>query len=158
MRHTLNSLLVACLITVSSLAGAADAADPLIGTWVMDPAKSTFKPGPGFKSQTRVFTSLPNGSQMTVTAVNADGTALKGGGTYRLDGRDYPLTGIPGIESITMVRQADLRVAGVAKAKGQQMGRFTFTVSEDKRTMTLYFKGLDPNDQPFENTMVFNRK
>lgn len=158
MRHTLNSLLVACLITVSSLAGAADAADPLIGTWVMDPAKSTFKPGPGFKSQTRVFTSLPDGTQMTVTAVSADGTALKGGGTYRLDGRDYPLTGVPGIESITMVRQADLRVAGVAKAKGQQMGRFNFTVSEDKRTMTFYFKGLDPNDQPFENTMVFNRK
>jgi hypothetical protein len=24
--------------------------------------------------------------------------------------------------------------------------------------MTLYFKGLDSNDQPLENTIVFNRK
>jgi hypothetical protein len=156
MRPVLFSLL-ACLLLIPSLASGAEA-DPLLGTWVMDPAKSTFKPGPGFKSQTRVFTSLPDGTQMTVTGVAGDGTPVKGGGTYRLDGRDYPLKGIPGFDSVTMMRMGALKLSGVAKAKGQQMGRFTFTVSEDKRTMTLYFKGLDANEQPFENTLVFSRK
>jgi len=157
MRRVLRFLLASCLLATSSFAGAAAPVDPLIGTWVMDPAKSTFKPGPAMKSQTRVFTSLPDGTHMIATVVPAEGATYKGEATYRLDGKDYPLVGVPGIDSIALAVAGDLKVVGTARLKGEQVGRFNFTVSPDKRTMTLYFKSL-VEDRPTENTMVFTRK
>lgn len=157
MRRVFRVLLASCMLATTSLAGAAAPADPLIGTWVMDPAKSTFKPGPAMKSQTRVFTSLPDGTHMIVNVVPGQGGAYKGEATYRLDGRDYPLSGVAGIDSIAMALAGDLKVVGTAKLKGEQVGRFNITLSPDKRTMTLYFKSL-VEERPSENTMVFSRK
>jgi hypothetical protein len=157
MRLVLRVLLASCMLVAASMAGAAAPTDPLIGTWVMDPAKSTFKPGPPMKSQTRVFTSFPDGTQMIVTVVPGEGAAYKGEATYRLDGKDYPLSGVAGIDTISMALAGELKVMGTAKLKGEQVGRFNFTVSPDRKTMTLYFKSL-VEERPSENTMVFSRK
>lgn len=157
MRQVLRVLIASCLFALASLAEAAAPADPLIGTWVLDPAKSTFKPGPAMKSQTRVFSALPEGTHMTVNVVPAEGAPYKGESNYRLDGRDYPITGVPGMDSIALAVAGDLKIVGTAKLKGEQVARFNFTVSPDKRTMTLYFKSL-VEERPSENTMVFSRK
>src|SRR5689334_10866975 len=91
MRRAVRSLIVACAISLCALQAYAASPDPFVGTWVLDLGKSTFKPGPApFKSQTRVIASLPDGMQMTVDGVLLDGSKIKGSGTYRLDGRDYP--------------------------------------------------------------------
>jgi len=153
---------IRCLLIASALLAAAPgfsaAPDPIAGTWVLNLGKSKFNPGPGPKSQTRVFTILPDGTQLKVTGVRADGSKVDAGGTFRLDGRDYPYTGNPDFDSVAMVQQAPRRLAGSTKLKGQRMSRLTYTVSDDGRTLTLYVKGLDAKEQPMENTLVFDRK
>ena len=159
MRQAICRLLVCCALTLSAVPALAGAADPFAGTWVLDLGKSTFKPGPApYKSQTRVIASLPEGMQMTVDGVLADGSKIKAGGTYRLDGRDYPFAGADGIDSISLAKRTDLVQSGAAKLKGEQVGRLSLAVSEDHRTLTLQFKGMDAKEQPFDHTLVFNRK
>lgn len=159
MRQAICRLLVCCALALSALPALAGAADPFEGTWVLDLGKSTFKPGPApFKSQTRVIARLPDGMQMTVDGVLLDGSKIKASGTYRLDGRDYPFVGADGIDSIALARRSDLIQSGTAKLKGEQVGRMSLTVSGDHRTLTLQFKGLDAREQPFDHTLVFNRK
>lgn len=158
MRTLFRCLLIASAALALSAPGSAGAPDPIAGTWVLNLAKSTFKPGPGPKSQTRVFTVLPDGTQLKVTGLRADGSKVDAGGTFRLDGRDYPYTGNPDFDAIAMTRQDARKLAGTTKLKGQRMSRLTYTVSEDGRTLTMYVKGMDAKEQPMENTLVFDRK
>ena len=49
------------------------AADPVLGTWELNVAKSKYNPGPAPKSQTRIYEALPEGMKVTIKTVNADG-------------------------------------------------------------------------------------
>jgi len=55
MHSLFKTLLVGTVLAVGGIAvaSAASAKDPIIGTWQMNVAKSTFKPGPAPKSHTR---------------------------------------------------------------------------------------------------------
>ena len=55
------------------VATAAQAPDPLVGTWKLDVAKSTYKPGPAPKSATVVIDAAGKGIKVAVDAVTADG-------------------------------------------------------------------------------------
>jgi hypothetical protein len=56
MTKILTSLFLGTLITMGSTAIAAESsADPVVGTWNLNVAKSTFKAGPALKSQTRTY-------------------------------------------------------------------------------------------------------
>jgi hypothetical protein len=75
------------------LTAAAQAPDPLIGTWKLDLAKSTFKPGPAPKSLTVVIEAAGKGIKVAVDGVGGDGTPVKFGYTSMRDGKDVPVTG-----------------------------------------------------------------
>jgi hypothetical protein len=72
---------------------AAQAADPLMGTWNLDAAKSSYKPGP--KSATVVISGVDKEVKVAVDAVMPDGTPVKSGYTSTRDGEDVPVTGHP---------------------------------------------------------------
>jgi hypothetical protein len=52
---------------------AAPAADPVIGNWQLNVAKSKFSPGPAPKSETRTYAARDQGITMTWKSVGADG-------------------------------------------------------------------------------------
>lgn len=63
------------LLVVFALAGSLWAADPIIGTWKMNPAKSKF-PSPQLtqKEQTEVYREIGNGRiELTYRSINNDG-------------------------------------------------------------------------------------
>ncbi|HEX4239871.1 MAG TPA: hypothetical protein VHZ53_00560, partial [Steroidobacteraceae bacterium] len=53
MQTSFKTFLIGALFVMGT--GSALAADPVIGTWQLNAAKSTFSPGPGPKSQTRTY-------------------------------------------------------------------------------------------------------
>ena len=81
------------------LAAAAQAPDPLVGTWRLDAAKSSFKPGPAPKSQTVVIEAAGKGIKVAVDGVGGDGTPLKFGYTSMRDSKDVPVTGSPNFDA-----------------------------------------------------------
>ena len=83
---------------------AAQAADPLIGTWELNIAKSTFTPGPAPKSESRTYSAVGPDIKATSTGVGADGKPTSGQWTVNYDGKDHPATGSPDLDALSLKR------------------------------------------------------
>jgi hypothetical protein len=95
-------------VAVLLVAAAANAqtTDPIIGTWNLDVAKSSFKPGPAPKSATVLVEPAGKGIKVSVDAVNADGSPMKWGFTTQRDGKDVPVTGNPAYDTAASTQRA----------------------------------------------------
>ena len=70
---TKRALGIALAATCALVLGVgAQAPDPLVGTWKLDVAKSTYKPGPAPKSATVVIDAAGKGIKVAVDAVMAE--------------------------------------------------------------------------------------
>src|SRR6202030_4501185 len=101
MKKILSRVLIGALLTIGSAAIAAEtAADPVVGSWKLNVAKSTFSAGPALKSQTRIYSQSAQGITLNMKTVDADGKEIKSQTTYQLDGKDYPVTGVAAYDSL----------------------------------------------------------
>ena len=113
------------------------AADPLVGTWKLNEAKSKFTPGTG--KNTRVVYET-RGSQVRITAdgVNADGKPTHSEWIGKLDGKDYSITGDPnaGMRSYRKVDDRTLDFTGKKGGKISVTGRVVAAADGKSRTVT----------------------
>jgi hypothetical protein len=146
----LTTIMTASAIPVSS--------DPLDGTWDLDVAASTFNPGPGRKSDTRIYKVDGNAIQMIGTAVFVDGTPLKAEFTAAFDGKDYPAIGNPRAETIAQVRVDKYTSKTTTKRGGKVTATSTRQVSKDGKTLTITTSGTDQKGIAFNNILVFRKR
>lgn len=73
MKTLLQTVALAAMLAVTAVASAAD---PVVGTWQLNLAKSKFSPGPAPKTDTRTYTESADGITMTWTSVAADGKEM----------------------------------------------------------------------------------
>src|SRR5260370_37975503 len=125
------------------LAVTAAAADQQSGTWKMNPAKSKYSPGPAPKSSTAKIESDENGIKVNVEGTNADGSALHVQYDAKFDGKDYPITGGPNADTISVQRIDANTIQSTSKKGGQVPMTVTSKVSKDGKTRTSTFKGKD---------------
>ena len=69
------------------------AADPFVGTWKLNLAKSKYSPGPPPKNLTVTYEATENGIKATTEGVNAEGKPVATTYTGTYDGKDTPVTG-----------------------------------------------------------------
>ena len=86
MRATWTRLAVGIAFTAVcavalSVSSTAQAPDPFVGTWKLDVAKSTYKPGPAPKSLTVAIDAAGKAFKVAVDGVAGDGTPIKLGYT-----------------------------------------------------------------------------
>jgi hypothetical protein len=158
MKTMLKTAFMAVLLTVSAAVVAAPAADPLMGTWELNVAKSTFKPGPAPKSDTRTYAATEQGTAMTWKTVGADGKEVVAKSTFKVDGKDYPLTGFANFDTISLKQVDDLTVQSTQKKGGKVIGTTTRTISKDGKVLTLKSKGIGATGVAYDNVMVYDRK
>ena len=160
MNTFLKSLLVGAVVAVgsASVASAAGSADPAVGTWTLNLAKSKFNPGPAPKAQTRTYTATPDGLDMVVTGTNADGSAMSQKSSYKYDGKDYAITGSADFDTLAVTRVDDFTAKSVQKKGGKEVGTTTRTVSKDGKVLTLTSKGHSASGGTYDNVMVYDRK
>ena len=70
MKRFAGVILGALALTAVPAAVLAQMAEPIVGTWKLDVAKSTYKPGPAPKSQTIVVEQAGKGVKVAIDAVN----------------------------------------------------------------------------------------
>ena len=119
LKLSLMALTAFLAISGSCIAGSAD---PVIGTWKLNAAKSTGASIP--KSETRTYAAASDGIKLTYNRVGADGTERTVESTYKYDGNDYSvmrplMRSLPGsmildVESSKGLRMNTGRRAGVA--------------------------------------------
>ena len=137
---------------------AADAPDAIIGTWTLNVAKSTFTPGPAPKSQTRTYAQSAQGVAMTFNGVAADGSPVSGQSTFNYDGKDYPITGSPDYDTLSLKRVNGSTVKAVLKLSGKVVGSTTRSISAHGKVMTLSTKGTSAKGTPYDFVTVFDKQ
>jgi hypothetical protein len=158
-RSTRGFIVITAVLAVVAVAAGAQAPDPLVGTWRLDAAKSTYKPGPAPKSYTVTIEAAgAKGLRVSVDGVAADGSPLKFSYTSQRDGKDVPVTGNPAYDAANVV-QATPRTGTVTyKKAGKAVVTVKTEVSADGRTLTTTADGTNPQGQAMHNVVVFNRQ
>src|ERR1700724_513647 len=74
VKKVLSNVILGALLTIGSAVIAAGIdADPVVGTWKLNLAKSTFGGGPALKSQIRTYSRSARGITLKMKTVSAEG-------------------------------------------------------------------------------------
>jgi hypothetical protein len=150
----------AAFVVVSTGAARAQAPDPLVGTWKMDVAKSSYKPGPAPKSATVVVEpeGKAKGIKVAVDAVGGDGSPMKWGFTTQRDGKEVPVTGNPMYDTANTTMTNANHGTTVYKKGGKTVMTSKAEISADGKTLTLTGTGTDAKGQAVHNVGVYTKQ
>jgi hypothetical protein len=155
MKRILKTLFIGiALVGVSAAANAQT--EPVMGTWKLDVAKSTYKPGPAPKSTTIVVEPAGKGIKVAIDAVQGDGSPLKWGFTSLRDGKtEAPVTGNPMFDTVTTTKESDTAGTNVYKKGGKVV--MTTKLAIKGNTMTVTSEGTDAKGQAVHNVAVYTK-
>jgi len=156
MKPVLGTLALAALLAIASAVIAADAPDPVIGTWKLNTAKSTGATLP--RSETRTYAASAGGIALTWKRVGADGKETSVETTFKYDGKDYPVTGSPDFDALSAKRVDANTIDSTQKRMGKAVGTTKRTVSKDGKTLTLVSKLTNANGEVVNTTLVYDRQ
>jgi hypothetical protein len=150
-------------LAVFALAGSLLAADPIIGTWKLNLAKSKFAPNqPDIpKSGTEAYREVEGGQiELTVTRTDASGSSVlskyvwpaQGGAVMILQGGPNRITGF--VE--TLIEPGNWYVTCLQN--GKQISWAHKTISKDGKTMTQTWKDMDAQGNLIVDIEVFDRQ
>ena len=140
----------------------AQAPDPLVGTWKINLAKSTFSPGPAPKSQTLTITVAGQGMKVNVQGVDGQGKPTSTQYTANYDGKDYPVT-ITGAAAAdydhVVLKRIDARTSETTRKKtGKVVQTVRRVVSQDGKTLTTTATGMNAQGQKVNNVTVYDKQ
>jgi hypothetical protein len=152
--------LLAITVAVSALvlANIGQAADNQAGTWKLNVAKSKFSPGPAPKDGTLTIESQADGLKFTNQVTDAEGKTVHMELSPKYDGKDYPMTGNPDADMISLKKIDDYTIGTVHKKGGKSMLTVRGVVSKDGKTRTVTYKGTNAKGQKVNNTLVYDRQ
>lgn len=153
MRTTVAKLLFVASVSAVLALGA----NPEIGTWKLNLAKSRYDPGPPpFKSFSLKMEPLENGEErITASGEDHDGKPMNSTFTIKYDGKDYPATNTP-FDHIAVTRLDPNTVRIIYKKDGKVMSRAISKISG--KTMTETGKGVGPDGKVVSSVEVYERQ
>lgn len=154
-KHILAAMTAILILTLATVAMAAD---PHVGTWKQNMVISKYNPGPLDKSSMVTITAQVNGIRFVADVVDAIGKASHIEFAAKFDGKDYPMTGNLGGDSISYTRIDANTLGFVVKKSGKKTSKGREYFSKDGKTWTWNIKGKDDKGQDFNNTYVFDKQ
>ena len=153
--------IAATIILILALVSVATAADPIIGTWKLNLAKSKFatqRSAP--KELTEVYREIDgNQIEFTATAILADGSSYLLKGVWPAQGGIAKVLqgGSPEVSYVqTLIEPGNWY--RTALHDGKQVALIHKTFSKDGRVMIQTHKGMDRQGRPFEDVLVYDRQ
>ncbi len=167
MKRTLGASTAASLVLglvvaslISSLSPGLQAqADPIIGTWRLNVAKSKYDPGPAPMSETRIYDAFgTSGIKSTQHRVEVGGNKTTISYSAMYDGKDYAYMGSPDADTIAL-KKVDANTIDATLKKG---GKVTLVVkavtAADRKTRTLTTSGTNAKGQKVNNVTVWEKQ
>lgn len=156
MKHLTRSIAFAGLAAVAILLPrqAEAQANPRLGTWTLDVAKSVYQQGQAPATETRTYLATDDGGvQMTADTVLVSGTKQPSGYRAKFDGKDAPYSGAAG-DSIAITGDGWTSDASI-KSLGKVTQTTHSVISKDGKTMTLVTKTASGRDV---STRVYHKQ
>jgi hypothetical protein len=147
------------LVLLMCLAGAAVcfAADPQIGAWKLNEAKSKLSPGQP-KNHTVVYQAVGDDIKITVDGTDSDGKPAHNEWTGKFDGKDYPVTGDPSADARSYRKVNDRTLAMTIKQGGKTAITGRIVVADDAKSRTVTTSGTDSKGKKFISTAVYDKQ
>ena len=149
--------LLAILLSVTTGAWA-QAGDPGMGTWKLNLQKSKYSPGPAPKSLMVKFEPAGKGIKTTADFVPTAGDTMSSEYTVEYDGKDYPISGSPSVDTVALKKIGAGKIERTDKKGGKVVQKFVRTVSADGKTMTITQKGTTSKGETFNNVLVLDKQ
>jgi hypothetical protein len=128
--------------------------NPLVGSWKLNLAKSTYSPGPPPRSQTITTQTEGQGLRFTVDTIDPQGNPAKAVLAGIDDGKSYPVTGNADYDAASF-KQVNDSTAWIIRTKaGKVVQTLVSVVSADGKTWTLTTAGVTPSGQQLYNVVV----
>jgi len=159
VKKVLLSVFLALLTIGNAVIAVGSDADPVVGTWKLNLAKSTFGGVPAYKSQTRTYSRSSSGDlTLKMTTVSSEGKETTTQATYKLNGKDYPSMGNSDFDSLSGMQIDTNTVEFTLKRAGKPVGKIRRTVSEDGHTLTINFVLTNKNGVQTSALTMFDKQ
>ena len=139
------------------LAAGVAAADVQSGTWKMNPAKSKFA-GPTPKSATLKIECDEKHIKVDAQGVGANDQATRTQFEANFDGKDYPGTGLPVGDRVSVKRVDAHTIEVIMKQNGQALMKVTSAVSKDGKTRTSTYQGKNAQGEEIHTLVVYDKQ
>lgn len=134
--------------------------DPLVGTWVLDPARCDFDVNHRPQAAMLVITRDDEGRYLiTAEGVNEKGEkCAERPQTLVPDGQPRPVPEFPGLTVVSTRPDSKTFQTDVKREDGSIAGQGTFIVSVDGRTLTAINSGFDSQLRQFKQQTTWDRQ
>ena len=133
------------------------AADPFVGTWKVNPAKSKFKTGAAPKEQTVTISESGGDLDIAVKGTAADGTSISTHYTIPASGGTGKVIESP-YEAVSGKRMS----ANERETSYSKSGKVVYTthakLAKDGKTLTVQSKGTNPAGQMVDGTLTYDKQ
>ena len=92
------------------------------------------------------------------TVILRDGTSSTNEYTAGYDGKDYPISGVAQVETVSMRQIDTLTTERIDKRGGQRVQSYMRQVYADGHTMIVTQKGADAAGSLVDHVMIFEKK
>jgi hypothetical protein len=138
-------------------ASPAFAADPVVGTWKLNVAKSQFNAGSELTAGTRVYTAANGLYTLDQKLTGADGKQTSNRAQYR-DGKEEKQA-TAGPADTTLGKKIDANTWDFdLKKDGKVVGHVHRVVSADGKTLTVQNTGVQLSGATGDETLVFDKQ
>jgi hypothetical protein len=132
--------------------------DSLVGTWVLNVAKSRYSPGPPPRQQVSVYEAIGDGVKVSVTGTAADGKKTAYSFTANMDGKDVPVTGNPEWDTVAVKRMGPDTLEFTRKKGGKVVQTATLVIAKDGKSRTVTTNGVNAKGEKIHNVAVYERQ
>ena len=144
-------------VALSFMAAAACfAANPHMGTWKLNEAKSKLVPGMG-KNTTVTYAEQKDKIKITVEGVDKDGKPTHSVWVGKFDGKAYPVKGNLPANAVAYKVVNDRTNDITAMKDGKTMWSGRITVAADGKSRTVTINGTDTDGKKFKGKAVFDK-
>jgi hypothetical protein len=153
----IRTAVLTCLMLFVGLTICFAAANPTLGTWKLNEAKSKLVAGMP-KNITVVYAATGDNVKGTIDGVDGQGKPTHNEWTGKFDGKDYPVTGDPASDTRS-IKQIDDHDYDLTVKKG---GKVSMTgkavISADGKTRTVTVSGTNAAGAKVENVAVYDKQ
>src|SRR5437899_1741949 len=133
------------------------AADPHMGTWKLNEAKSKITPGTA-KFTTVTFKNTSGNIRVTGDGMDANGKPMHVEWSGKFDGKDYPVTGDPNSDTRSYAKVNERTLTTTNKKNGKVTVTGQIVVSADGKSRTVTLNGTTPKGKKFKNVAVYDKQ
>ena len=138
----MKTKLLGLTLALSLLAAGACFANPNMGTWKLNEAKSKLDPAQG-KNMTVTYEPAGDSIKVTVIGVDKDGKPTINEWTGKFDGKDYKVTGDEMLDSRAYTQVDDHTLDMTIKSHGKVVMTGKIVVSKDGRSRVVTTDGTN---------------